>query len=294
MVLEKCKLPMAKSDVSSYSNIAIAYSILKGNAKEDFDKILCDKYVTCYYDSSAKFMQFSLPYYDHWCGDRNATFYQEINLQKVTFTNLNIDLIGFIKNCIKFDTYVHGMCNFKVFDPNWNCADKDSNLDYFLIFGYDDVEKNFFINYYDEFFSSKICKVSYSLFYESLIQNDQENIRLFLIKYNNNASITLDLQSSINELSRYVYSQNPYPEYEYTKIYGIAAMMKFFEMVLLQINNRQNISSRYIQSLKEHKFLMVKRIRYYISNRLIPDCFENDALEVNEIVEMICEYLNLY
>ena len=92
-MLEKYSLPISQPAISSYSNIAIAYSILEGNAQKDFDKILCDKYVTCYYDSSEEYMQFSFPYFDHWCGDREATFYQEVNLQKITFADLNIDLV---------------------------------------------------------------------------------------------------------------------------------------------------------------------------------------------------------
>ena len=293
-MLEKYSLPISQPAISSYSNIAMAYSILEGNAQKDFDKILCDKYVTLYYDESKELGEFSFPYYDHWCGDREATFYQEVNLQKVTFADLNIDLVGFIKECIKFDTYVHGECDFKMINSDWTYIDKNKDSDYYLISGYDDNDQTFVVTYCDENFCVRTNKISYSLIYESLISVPEENIRLFLIKYNKDAKIELNLKSIIRELSRYVYSENPYPEYHYTKIYGIAAVEKFFQTILEKIEQRERIYPRYVQCLGEHKFLMLNRIRYLISNNLISKHFENEALKLNEMTEEIVNYLKQY
>lgn len=293
-MLEKYSLPISQPAISSYSNIAIAYSILEGNAQKDFDKILCDKYVTCYYDSSEEYMQFSFPYFDHWCGDREATFYQEVNLQKITFADLNIDLVEFIKECIKFDTYVHGECNFKMLDSAWTYIDENKDSDYYLISGYDDNDQTFVVTYCDENFCVKTNKISYSLMYEALIGVPKENIRLFLIKYNKDTTIELNFTSIIRELSRYVYSENPYPEYHYTKIYGIAAVEKFFQTVLEKIENQEKIYPRYIKCLGEHKLLMLNRIRYLISNNLVSEHFENDALKVYEMSNAIVNCLKVY
>lgn len=293
-MLEKYSLPISQPAISSYSNIAMAYSILEGNAQKDFDKILCDKYVTLYYDECKALGEFSFPYYDHWCGDRKVTFYQEINLQKVTFADLDIDLIEFIKECIKFDTYVHGECNFKAIDSAWTYIDKNKDSDYYLISGYDDNDKTFEVTYCDEKFCVKTNKISYSLMHKALTGVSEENIRLFLIKYNKDTTIELNIKSIIKELSRYVYSENPYPEYHYTKIYGSAAVEKFFQTVLEKIENQEKIYPRYIQCLCEHKLLMLNRIRYLISNNLISEHFENDALKVYEMSNAIVNCLKVY
>lgn len=286
---EAYSLPIADSPIHSYSNISFAYSILKANAKENFDNILCDKYVTYFFDPVAEFRGFSLPFYNHWYGAKKATWLQEINLLKETYESMSIDPVWLIKQCLLSDNYVHGRWNGKIVDTRWTSPDEKWQHDFYLITGFNDRSKTFSVQYFDSDLQCQCKEIDYVTAVQAMWEMPNKNVIFCLIKYNHDAKLSLDLTSTISELEGYVQSRNTSAQNQKNIIYGMEAGYAFLRDLTSRISRLAPLYPRAIFCLDEHKTFMLERIQHLTSQGIINPAYLTHSQRVSDLKDLLMD-----
>ena len=85
------ELPFVDSPISSYPRTSFAYSVLKANLKEEFEKLLSYQYILYHYDEDEA-DRFTFIRDDFWGLRKKITIYQEWDLLRESYDALNFDL----------------------------------------------------------------------------------------------------------------------------------------------------------------------------------------------------------
>lgn len=277
---EQYRLPFQKSFISSNSSVFLADSLLRTNAKEDYCKFLCSTYVNCYFDYESDNDKFALSRYDYAGTKRWILVYQSIDLRKDTFHTWHVDMLTLLKKLISIDLYVYGRCNRSML--NLISVDRDERVDYMLT-GYDDKKHAFEVQIFDNNNQHLFCEIDYDSFCTSLFVTPRDNILLNSFTYNKEIQIEIDYAAMFNEIESYLKSRNAQPEYVRGRVYGINAILRFFEFVQEQMIFQQEIDEKYLAAFLEHKILMKERIEYLVSQNVISSYFLGEANKVYEL-----------
>lgn len=290
-MIEKYILPFDDSLITSYSNIAFNYSILKANfSNNDFEKILCNKYIKLVFDGELVGNRFSFSFGDDWYSLNNILSYQQVDLQKRTYDILKIDIVAYLRKILFANNYVQVKCDKSFIDG----GDFDHRIDYCLVSGYNDISNTFKVSYLDINNVLKTKDVDYNVFVKALFSLPLDSIKFYFIKVNSDAIVTLDLKSSITELNAYINSQSLKPLVERNKYYGINAL----EQLALYFDNKMKVGcpicEAYLNCLKEHKCLMYKRVSFLSDCFNLPAMFSLRAYKASDNVNEIFKIGNLY
>ena len=270
---KKCFLPLAESKMTSYLFHAFPDAIIRGNVGDDgMPPIACRRNINCFYQKQARAHKFMISVSDNWSADLKVLQYQTLNLYQSTYDVLNRNMALTIKRFVESGCYIYGQCNRRCVDA---AVGKDSPALVFLLYGYDDTCRRFFLLGYDLQNRCRSYEVGYTELVSALFDLPREMIQLIFWRFNADLKIPLDLPGIINELADYLASCNSRPEYTGGKEFGLAAIRALRDYFKSRVQQDLLFEEQYLRAFGEHKYAMAVRIKYFaeqgiVSTELIP------------------------
>ena len=287
---EKYSLAFVDSPISSYPKISFAYSVLKANLVEEFEKIFSYQYILYYYDEDDTNNGFTFYPNDFWYSSELVTVFQEIELFKESYDALNFDLPCFVRTCSKSNMYIYGLCDRSVFDAGFGVCGKRAAVDYYLITGCDCVKKTVSVRYFDAEHCAKHVDVDFDTFERSVFRVPSEKVVFYMMKYNGADKLQFNNYRTALAFNAYVTSSDLAVERKTrNRTYGLQATKSLLGYFENRIRAKEPINKKYILCFHEHKELMVKRVKYLIEQKLLPAALLERAEFVNEIKNKLYE-----
>ena len=286
------QLPFANSPIRSSPKISFAYSILKANMGDDFDKFLSHKFVSYFYDKDMVAERFSFSRDDLWGTREKITIVQDVDLLKETYAELHFDIAHFVSTCIKSGIYVHGKCNRSTFEKSF--VNSENAVDYYLITGYNPFKKTFLVRYFDINLCCQCCEMDYETFYTSVFSIPFERVKFYLIKFCDHKEYEVNINSIIAAFEAYVQSVESKLIRIHNRVYGLEATNAFQKHIRETIAKGQKIHPEYLLCFAEHKDLMLQRVSYLVKNDFLPPQLLKEATAISEIKDHLLELLKHY
>ena len=278
---EKHILPFDDNPVlSSYFHITYGYSLVAANLDEEtYQFLITAKYINCVLTPSPKGPMFIIPVADIVFSNEGFTFYQNFVFCKDTYRGLNIDIVSLLKSYIRSGIYISGVLNCPQIFPDFEFV--SDSIHNYLITGYDDQREIFVIKSFDEHSCIKTSEIPYSMFLDGLFGSPKRTIAFYLWSYNPTGNIRLNIPKLILRLNSYLSSSTTeeFVTHE-QRYYGMLAVQKLLEHILLEAEQTQAVNELHLKSLLEQKLLMKKRLHYLNSRGIVGDQY----LEFSEAV----------
>lgn len=286
------QLPFTDSPIQSSSKVSFAYSILKANMGDDFDKFLSHKFVSYFYDKDMDTERFSFSRDDLWGTREKITIVQDVDLLKETYAELYFDIAHFVSTCIKSGIYVHGKCDRSMFEKSF--VNSENAVDYYLITGYNPFKKTFLVRYFDIDLCCQCCEIDYETFYTSAFSIPFERVKFYLIKFCDHREYEVNINSIIAAFEAYVQSVESKLIRIHNRVYGLEATSALQKHIQTSITKGNEVDQSYLLCFAEHKDLMLWRVTYLVKNNFLPPQLLKGATTVSEIKDHLLELLNHY
>ena len=268
----------------AYQNSAFPMGIIQANTRENIDPWLASKFINCRYHPGNIF---DTCITDKWFCVDGKLFYQRVNLAKSLYTDLSADYVELLREMINLGCYPNGMYNEEFIPGKNNFQNSYFAHDYLLI-GYNDDTQVFYSVGYLADGKFQRFRIPYDAMRQALETLKEPCIPFYFFKYNVKAKYTFDADAFLQELSDYINSKTSVKSFRTDIYFGMQAILKMANDLLLRAKQEQRIDNRYTRALIEHKFLMEKRIGYIITsfNLNLLDIQEK-AIKVHKMAEIV-------
>ena len=278
-------LPICEPSFFCYNHYACADGIVRANAKDCFSSLLCVKYINCVYREEETRHQFIISMFDAWWTHQGVMQNQQINFLKETLRKTEVDLLLMIKKCLLSDSYVFSCCSRKYLLSD---ADEEHEFFYFVLTGFDDEKREFTIWGEPNLESFACYQIGYDDFVDAMFNNSNRNINLTLWKFNQDATLELDLPNLVIELKDYINSSNSRQHYTADKLYGfqaIEALARKLETDLESLG--AEVGGSYLHKFYVHKKFMKERVEYLVEQGKVDEKWIFEAERVLQIADSV-------
>ena len=292
--VEMYQLPFTDSPIRSSSKVSFAYSILKANMGEDFDKLFSHKFISYYYDEDEGEGEdkFSFSRNDLWGTREKITIVQDIDLLKNTYADLHFDIARFVSVCLESNIYIYGKYDRSILDQEF--LDAKNTIDYYLITGFNLRKKTFLVRYFDINRYCRCCEIDYETFYTSVFNIPNDRVKFYLIKFCNQEEYEFNVDLVIFEFEAYIQSIESKWTKTHNRMYGIAATNALAQYIEETIKRGNTINQIYLLCFAEHKELMLKRVAWLTSQKMLSTNVLKDIELINEKQKRLVDILNYY
>lgn len=289
---EILQLPFSDSPITSSTKVSFAYSILKANMGDSFNKFLLHKFISYYYDKDMEHERFSFSREDLWGYREEITTVQDVDLLKETYSKLQFDFDRFISVNLESNIYVFGKFDRSVFDKSFAYS-KDA-VDYYLVTGCDRSQKTLILRYFDINRCCQCREIEYETFYTSVFNVPFERVKFYLIQFCNHEEYEINNNLIISAFESYIQSIESKLIKIKNRVYGLEATNAFQQYVQESITGGNKINQEYILCFAEHKDLMLQRVIYLVENNFLPAQLFKEAKTVVEIKTRLLGLLYYY
>lgn len=266
------KLPLAESPMIGLQYIAYTLGI-----------VLVDKESLPWYYSnyiqlvSGKTFATSMSFHPSWFNTVPILDFQAYKKEIMKFGNINIH--RFIKDCIDNHTYFYSSFDeFYVphrfsYGSNHFCHD-------FLIYGYDEANKEYILIGFDEKRLYRTTTITFSQFEKAFFSDISMHEYVHLLKINKSVKYNFNIKLVYELLEDYLYRKNTSERYA-NSAYGTVITDRYWGLDVYKrqreyfnslINGDGWYDIRPLHILYEHKKCMVSRLEYMGKNNHIRDC----------------------
>ncbi|MBE5816201.1 MAG: ABC transporter ATP-binding protein [Clostridiales bacterium] len=250
-----------------YHNLAFPLGVIQGNAKNDITPWLCCKFINCSFNPFEK-NKFFISLSDNWGIDDEIVFYQQIQLFQNTYDIVGINMMQVLKDMLAHGCYVGGYYN-----EEYIPGKKAYGVEYFphdyLLIGFDNEKEVFYsAGYLTKRFV--VFEIPFANMECALNSLTCRKPILNFYQYNTEAKFILDIEKIISALQDYLSSSNSLRQSFDGVFYGLNAIEGLGEHYILKCS-KNSFDHRYTKGLMEHKYIMLKRIKYLCNHQYITD-----------------------
>ena len=247
--MERCILSLEKNPIiRTYQHLAYSFSILGTN--QDSYNWMCNQY-TQLIDDGKNDMTFYLDFLYR----QDALECERISCE--TIKKFKIDVVELIRNEIKEGWYVY-ICIDEFYIPAREAYQKEHFVHDCLVYGFDDLKKEFYIIGYNDKHMYRESRASYTQMKDSkprywicsLRKSEQYNFILDINK------IMIDLKRYLNLMPEIVIGDFDYE----SAVFGQETNLRLIKHIENMCLNGKMIDVRYIYLFYEHKKCMLIRL----------------------------------
>lgn len=279
-------LPICQPDFVCHYIPTCSNAILKANAVEKEQILLCSKYINCYYEKTSIKHKIVISIFDHWCVTQKFIQNQFINLFKETYQKDKNKLVLKIKKCLLNDSYVLGKCKRTYVEDN---IDNNKSLFYYVITGFNDITHEFTMYGIDSLNKFSCFRIAYQRFVEAFFDTSEQNIIITMRRCNKDMTISFDIPNIIFELEDYINSTNRRNQCINDNVYGLNA---FKELCLCFYDVGQNgfaLDELDLYNFSVHKIYMRNRTECLASYGIIDEKWVEQAEQVSKMGTEVLE-----
>ena len=260
----KKELPIeAHPFVEAYQMRAFELSALQGY-DENVVSWLYGKYLNCMYDPTSREL-FNYTCYNRWFPNEGATLLNKIAFTTSALIDSGINIIKLSCEMIDHDNYIYGFYN-EFFIPH-KIAYQDHHFYHdFMIYGYDDVEKNFLSIGYTINRTYEKFEFSFEQFKKSIYLVIENKVSLNFCKVNKRFDFKLNIRELYGELDDFLHSKNRRPSSRSDRIYGLDCEREYINYINMISESGNDIDVRFSRLFMEFKKIMKQRLQYIHEN----------------------------